>query len=93
MASQKVAAPRSRRKDHPKSARAAAPDILNDVLANGGSIAFHTGQCTRRFIANNKILEHGFWDAEDGAGNSIQIPYRLTAVMSDPLPKPKPRAN
>lgn len=71
-----------------KIAKTAAPDILNGVLASGGSISFHCGSLTRRFVGQNKIQEEGFWYAEDGMGNRIQIPYKLTATMGRPVSEP-----
>jgi hypothetical protein len=67
------------------TAKSKPADILNDVLASGGSISFHCGKCTRKFVGTNQIHEEGFWSAVDGAGNSLEIPYKLTAVMGEPV--------
>jgi len=61
------------------------PDILNDILAAGGSISFHTGEYTRKFIGINKIHEEGFWEGDDGTGNLLKIPYKFTAVLGEPV--------
>jgi hypothetical protein len=72
--------------------RSMASDILNDVLAEGGSISFHTGTIARRFLGKNKIKEEGFWVARGGAGETLQIPFKLVATMGNPISRPEPRA-
>jgi hypothetical protein len=61
------------------------PDILNDILADGGRIDFHTGRRSRKFVGTNKVIEEGFWDAMDGGGSPCKIPYKFVAVMGEPI--------
>jgi hypothetical protein len=63
-----------------------APDFLNELFAKGGSVSFHTGEFTRKIAGIDTIIEEGFWDAEDGKGGRLSIPYKFTAIVGEPIP-------